>query len=103
MAEKVFIANVSELPLKMGLKVKNGSQTIGIFKLDETTIYAIGNVCPHAQGPLSEGMVTGHEVICPLHGLHVDLITGKPINDDTLADVPTYETVIEDGKLYIMV
>ena len=95
MAEKVFIANVSDLPLKIGLKVKNGDQTIAIFKLDEKTIYAIGNVCPHAQGPLSEGIVTGHEVICPLHGLHIDLFTGKPISEDDFENVPTYETVIE--------
>ncbi|MFD1672758.1 nitrite reductase small subunit NirD [Agrilactobacillus yilanensis] len=103
MTQKVYIAEVADLPLKMGLEVKNGAESIAVFKLSDTEIYAIGNICPHAGGPLADGMVSGKEVICPLHSLHLNLVTGQPITEDDLEDVPVYETAIEAGKFYIMV
>lgn len=104
MTEKVYIAEMADLPLKMGIQVKNGTQPMAIFKMSETKVYAIGNTCPHRGGSLSEGMVTGEEVICPLHSLHIQLATGQPISDEVdYEKVPTYETIVESGKLYVMV
>lgn len=37
---------------------------------------AVGNHCPHKQGPLSDGIVAGQSVFCPLHSLKIDLRSG---------------------------
>ncbi|GAF39669.1 nitrite reductase [Agrilactobacillus composti DSM 18527 = JCM 14202] len=104
MTRKAYIAEMADIPLKMGLEVQNGAQSMAIFKLSDTEVYAIGNICPHRQGPLADGMVTGKAVICPLHSWQISLLNGEPLLENAgKAGVPTYETIIEAGKLYVMV
>ena len=50
---------------------------IGIFLTESGDIHAINNICPHKQGPLSEGTVSGDYVYCPLHDQKVDLRSGE--------------------------
>lgn len=104
MAQKVFIADMADVPLKMGLEVQNGAHPMAIFKLSETEVYAISNICPHKSGPLADGMVSGKVVICPLHSWRISLESGAPLlENEGQPAVETYETIIEDGKLYVMV
>ena len=53
---------------------------IGIFLTESGDIHAINNICPHKQGPLSEGTVSGDYVYCPLHDQKVDLRSGEVQN-----------------------
>ena len=53
---------------------------IGIFLTESGDIHAINNICPHKQGPLSEGTVSGDYVYCPLHDQKVDLRSGEDKN-----------------------
>ena len=65
--EKVRVAHISDLEPLIGKKVIVGDTQIGLFLTEEGNIRAINNVCPHKQGPLSEGTVSGDYVYCPLH------------------------------------
>ena len=59
--------------------------------------YAIGELCTHADGPLSEGMVSGDQIECPWHASFFDLKTGEVTGAPAVEPVPKYDLKIE-GK-----
>ena len=69
----------------------------------EGQVYAIQDVCSHAEIPLSEGDVEGTTVECWLHGSRFDLTTGEPIGLPATEPVPVYETTIEGETVLVRV
>ena len=63
--------------------------------------YAMRDVCGHRNAPLSRGRLDGHIVECPLHFALFDVRTGKLVDGPVSADVPVYETRIEDGTVFV--
>ncbi|HLA00118.1 MAG TPA: Rieske 2Fe-2S domain-containing protein [Thermodesulfovibrionales bacterium] len=74
----------------------------GIFRLSDGRIKAVENRCPHKGGPLSEGIVSGETVICPMHGLKISLIDGSALPPDE-GNVKTYEIRTEGEKVWIRI
>jgi nitrite reductase (NADH) small subunit len=66
------------------------------------THFAIDDTCPHAGGSLSEGLVDGDLVICPLHAWAFEIDTGTCI-DDAHCSVSAYPLRVEDGRLKVLV
>jgi 3-phenylpropionate/trans-cinnamate dioxygenase ferredoxin component len=54
-------------------------------------LYAFGNICPHAEGPLGEGFLDGCVVECPWHSGQWDIATGKGLTAFATADIPVFE------------
>jgi nitrite reductase (NADH) small subunit len=50
---------------------------IAVFRTADDTVYALVDRCPHKGGPLSEGIVQGCAVACPLHGWVIELDSGR--------------------------
>lgn len=98
--EKVRVAHISDLEPLIGKKVIVGDKQIGLFLTEEGNIRAINNVCPHKQGPLSEGTVSGDYVYCPLHDQKIDLSTGQ-VQDPDEGCVATYPVEVVDGDIYV--
>ena len=96
--EKVKVTTMDELTPLIGKKVIVKDKQIGIFLTENGQVHAINNVCPHKEGPLSEG--TGEYVYCPLHDQKIDLNTGEVQEPDT-GCVETYQVEIEDGDVFI--
>ncbi len=67
----------------------------------EGEVFAIRDVCSHADVPLSEGEVEGTTVECWLHGSRFDLRTGKPTGLPATAPVPVYATVVEGDQVLV--
>ncbi len=63
--------------------------------------FAIDDTCPHAGGSLSEGMVDGDLVICPLHAYGFDIRTGH-CDDDPDCSVTGYSVRVEDGNIQVL-
>ena len=63
-------------------------------------MFAIEDVCSHADFPLSDGAVDGCTVECALHGSRFDLRTGKPTGPPANRPVPVYPTSVVDGEVY---
>lgn len=65
------------------------------------TIYAIGNRCPHARGPLSEGEISPDEcsVVCPWHYAKFDLATGSVIDGIAASGVESYYVTLDGGMI----
>ena len=97
---RVEVAKLDSLPRGRGVRVTVGSHRIAMFRIEDD-VYAVGDRCSHAEASLSEGEVFGTEVECPRHGSEFDLQTGKPLSLPATAPVPTYETAVEDGTVYL--
>ncbi|WP_204190022.1 nitrite reductase small subunit NirD [Mammaliicoccus sciuri] len=98
--EKVRVAHISDLEPLIGKKVIVRDTQIGLFLTEEGNIRAINNVCPHKQGPLSEGTVSGNYVYCPLHDQKIDLSTGQ-VQEPDEGCVATYPVEVVDGDIYV--
>lgn len=98
---KVEIGALDTLPRDRGIRVTLGDERIAMFRVGDE-VFAIGDTCSHAEASLAEGEVFDHEVECPRHGSEFDLITGKPLSLPATKPVPTYQVLIEDGIVYLV-
>jgi 3-phenylpropionate/trans-cinnamate dioxygenase ferredoxin subunit len=97
---KVEVTQLEELPRDRGVRVTIGEQRIAMFRIDDV-VYAIGDLCSHAEASLAEGEVWGTAVECPRHGSEFDLKTGEPHALPATVPVPVYEVFVEDGTVYL--
>jgi len=81
------------------LPVRGGDE-IAIFHTLEGRFYALVNKCPHKAGPLSQGIVHGSVVTCPLHNWNISLKTGEALGDDQ-GCVPTIPLKVDAGRIYL--
>ena len=72
----VRITHSRNIPLREGRSVNVAGHQIAIFNLGDRFV-AVDNRCPHGGGPLSDGIVSGPTVVCPLHAWRVNLETGS--------------------------
>jgi nitrite reductase (NADH) small subunit len=77
-----------------------GGEEIAVFHTLDNQFYALVNKCPHKHGPLSQGIVHGTEVTCPLHSWKISLKTGEALGDDK-GCVPTIAVREDAGRLYL--
>ena len=63
--------------------------------------YAISDVCPHEEGPLSEGYVEGTAVECPWHGSLFDLKTGRNTGPPASVDLDTFAVRVEGDDIMV--
>lgn len=98
---RVEIGAVDTLPRDRGVRVTVGDDRIAMFRVGDD-VYAIDDRCSHAEASLAEGFVSDREVECPRHGSEFDLETGEPLSLPATKPVPTYEVVVEDGVVYLV-
>jgi nitrite reductase (NADH) small subunit len=97
----VRVTPCENIPLREGRSLRIDGHEIAIFNLGDRFL-AIDNKCPHKGGPLSEGIVSGTTVVCPLHAWKVDLVSGSVVNQaSTVPCVTTYPTRVLDGVIHI--
>jgi nitrite reductase (NADH) small subunit len=78
-----------------------GLREIAIFHTQGNHFYALLNRCPHKQGPLSQGIVHGEVVTCPLHNWNISLKTGEALNGDK-GCVPVIPLRVDAGRIYLL-
>lgn len=78
----IAIGKIDDIPLRGARCVKTPMGKIGVFRTAENQVFAIEDHCPHKGGPLSQGIVHGTSVTCPLHNWVISLETGKALGAD---------------------
>ncbi|MEK3787142.1 MULTISPECIES: nitrite reductase small subunit NirD [Paenibacillus] len=104
MESKIRVAHLSEID-KLGARtLRIEDKEVALFRLQDGSIKALENHCPHKGGKLSEGMVCGHKVHCPLHDWKIDLASGN-VHEPDVGRVTTFATEIDEqsGDVYILV
>jgi nitrite reductase (NADH) small subunit len=96
----ISVGAVDDVPLRGARCVNTTQGRIGVFRTAENQVFAIEDHCPHKGGPLSQGIVHGAAVTCPLHNWVISLETGKAQGADE-GEVRTIPVKVEDGRLYI--
>lgn len=96
----IAIGNISDIPLRGARCVKTPQGKIAVFRTSENEVFAIEDHCPHKGGPLSQGIVHGSSVTCPLHNWVISLETGKALGADE-GEVRTIRVRNDDGALSI--
>jgi nitrite reductase (NADH) small subunit len=72
----------AEVPTRGARRVSTPLGDVAIFRTTDGELFALVDRCPHKGGPLSQGMVVGHAVACPLHNWQISLVTGEPLGAD---------------------
>ncbi|TPW11086.1 MAG: nitrite reductase (NAD(P)H) small subunit, partial [Halothiobacillaceae bacterium] len=80
--------------------VESAIGNIGIFRTAEDEIFALRDSCPHKQGPLSQGIVHGKRVTCPLHNWKIELESGVAVAPDE-GCTATFPVKVEAGVVYL--
>lgn len=109
---KYVVATVDEIPPGERKIVRIAERSIGVFNV-KGSYYAIRNKCPHAGGPMCEGVISGlarsdepgtydyimrGEIIrCPWHGWEYEIATGQSWFDPGKTRVAAYPTAVESG------
>ncbi|MFD0698189.1 nitrite reductase small subunit NirD [Paenibacillus sp. GCM10027628] len=97
-----LVGNLEDFPLHLGKTVHIGETEIAVFRISEDTLYALENKTGHKKGgPLTEGIVSGEYVYCPLHDCKVNLRTGEVQLPDT-GQVKTFPVSLEGNKVLII-
>jgi len=97
---KLFLA--SELEVSEIRQVElDGREPIAIYNLDGE-YFATDDTCTHGNASMAEGDIDGSEVYCPFHMGAFDIRTGDATVAPCSVPLKTYEVVIEDGYLFIL-
>ena len=73
---------------------------IAIFRNAEDEVFALHDKCPHKNGPLSQGIVHGRRVTCPLHGWNIGLEDGHAVAPD-VGSCNKFQVKLEAGEVFL--
>ena len=96
----IRIGRADDVPLLEGRSIMVAGRRIAVFRTPDG-FRALDHACPHAGGPLADGIVADRCVTCPLHGWRFDLDTGRAVNAE--AAVAVHAVVERDGELFLEV
>ena len=82
--------------------VETAGGPVAVFRTADDAVFALRNRCPHRGGPLSEGIVSGRLVVCPLHNWTIDLTSGQALPPDE-GCTPALPVRVMDGVLWLEV
>jgi nitrite reductase (NADH) small subunit len=97
-AEKIInLGSIESIPVGEGREYEVDGKSIAVFRARDARIYAVQTLCPHREGPLTDGIIGAGIVICPLHSYKFDLATGQPIGNDCAA-LKTYRAWLSEDE-----
>jgi nitrite reductase (NADH) small subunit len=97
------ICKVTDIPVLGSRIIKRAGQIdIAIFRNDQDKVFALLDHCPHKGGPLSQGIVHGESVTCPLHSWKIGLADGEAQAPD-VGCVQRFVVKVEDGHVHLAV
>jgi 3-phenylpropionate/trans-cinnamate dioxygenase ferredoxin component len=91
---------LADLPDEGAIAVEVGGEPVAIFRAGGE-VFALRDVCSHAEVALSEGEIYDHTVECWLHGSCFDLRTGNPTGPPATEPVPAYHVKIQGDDVYV--
>ena len=103
MTDYIRACALSDLADSEPLALDLDGEPVAVVRVSAGDVYAIRDVCSHAEVPLSEGEVDGCTIECWLHGSRFDLRTGKPTGMPATEPVPVYPVKIEGDDVLVAI
>jgi nitrite reductase [NAD(P)H] small subunit len=96
------IGQLGEIPRQGARVVATTVGDIAVFRALDDSVFAVEDSCPHKGGKLSQGIVHGHAVTCPLHNWVIDLQSGEAAAPD-VGCARRFAVKVEDGRVLLSV
>lgn len=95
------VCDLNDIP-RLGARVleRTPGPNVAIFRTADDRCFALLDRCPHKGGPLSQGIVHGQRVACPLHNWNIELDSGTAVAPDQ-GCVQHFPVKVEDGFVYV--
>jgi len=100
MTQWTEITSLDEIPQLGSRVLRTDTMDIALFRTATDQVFALKDSCPHKGGPLSQGIVHGTTVTCPLHNWKIDLGSGEALGPDE-GCTNRFPVKVEDGKVYV--
>lgn len=94
------IGRLDDIPKRGARVVKTARGDIAIFRTMDDQVFALDDKCPHKGGPLSQGIIQGDSVTCPLHNWVISLKTGEAQGADQ-GCTRTIAVRLQEGKILL--
>ena len=95
------VCSVDEIPRLGARRVRrDAGADVALFRAADDHVFALLDRCPHSGGPLSQGIVFGHSVACPLHNWTIGLADGCARAPDVGCAL-TFAVMVEAGQVYL--
>ncbi len=78
----IQVGTLADIPKQGARVVRTRDGDIAVFRTAADEVFALRDRCPHKGGPLSQGIVHGNKVACPLHDWKINLDTGLAVAPD---------------------
>ncbi len=96
----VEIGRLEDIPVLGSRVVKTASGDVAVFRNADDQVFALHDKCPHKGGPLSQGIVHGMSVTCPLHNWVIGLDTGEAKGNDK-GCTNRFDIKLVDGRVFL--
>lgn len=100
MSTWIDIGALADIPPLGARVVRTDGGDIAVFRSSEDEVFALDDSCPHRGGPLSQGIVHGRRVTCPLHNWVLELADGSAVAPDE-GCATTYPVRLEEGRVLL--
>jgi len=99
--EWIRICNLADIPVLGSRRVsRERGMDVAVFRNSQNEVFALLDRCPHKGGPLSQGIVFGTHVACPLHNWSIGLCDGQASLPDE-GCTPKFSVKLEGGVVYL--
>ena len=101
MTEWKMICRVDDIPVLGARRVsRTTGMDVAVFRNDAGEVFALLDRCPHKGGPLSQGIVFGTRVACPLHNWSIGLCDGQAAAPDE-GCTTSFACKVDGGRVYL--
>ena len=96
----IEIGTLADIPKQGARVVRTPDGDIAVFRTLDDEVFALRDQCPHKGGQLSQGIVYGNKVACPLHDWKINLDTGLAVAPDE-GCAARFPVKLEDGRVWL--
>lgn len=101
MTDWTYICTIDDIPAQGARRVARAQGLeVALFRTAADEVFALLDRCPHKGGPLSQGMVFGRSVACPLHNWTIGLCDGQALAPDQ-GCAPRFQVRLEGRAVYL--
>ncbi|MEW6354245.1 MAG: nitrite reductase small subunit NirD [Pseudomonadota bacterium] len=96
----IEVGRLADIPRLGARVVQTPHGDVAVFRTGADELFALRDKCPHRGGPLSQGIVYGRKVACPLHGWNIELDSGQAVAPD-VGCTQSFSVKLEGDTVYL--